>query len=422
MISVPRKLLSLSLFGLLLPAAAGAAASPTLETLGRDERGEPTFVRGELGSLPRGLAAELGAAGFLRSFALERLGATGSESFAPFRVKEDELGQVHVRAQQMLHGMPVVGAELILHADAASGRVLVVNGRFAKDDGAPSKAEIDAAKAFDLALIDFNTRHGRDSLDGNGMTLDSTVHDGSSNDNAFWSNDLQQMVYGDGGGTTFSPLGGALDVVAPERLYPGSCSPNSSNDYCGVHGNSGIANLAFYLVSQGGWHPRGKTPRYVDAIGINAAERIYCRAATLYLGSTSNYSDLRNSLAQAAVDLFGAGSPQARRVSQSYCTVGIGNVDCLTELFGSGTTFGGKRIASLNWKYSDGASVDVFKDGVKVMTTPSDGGQTHMYSYLNTPSTANVGVCHADSTSYYDSNTCSNVFTVDFGSGGGGGF
>ncbi len=54
---------------------------------------------------------------------------------------------MHVRAQQMLNGMPVVGAELILHADAASGRVLVVNGRFAKGDGVPSKAKIDAARA-----------------------------------------------------------------------------------------------------------------------------------------------------------------------------------------------------------------------------------------------------------------------------------
>ncbi len=52
MIPAHRELLSLSLFGLVLPAAAGAA-------------------------------------GFLRSFALEPLCATGADSFAPFRVKED---------------------------------------------------------------------------------------------------------------------------------------------------------------------------------------------------------------------------------------------------------------------------------------------------------------------------------------------
>lgn len=33
----------------------------------------------------------------------------------------------------------------------------------------------------------------------------------------------------------------------PERLYPGACIPSGGNDNCGVHGNSGIANLAFYL-------------------------------------------------------------------------------------------------------------------------------------------------------------------------------
>ncbi|HEV8268157.1 MAG TPA: M4 family metallopeptidase, partial [Thermoanaerobaculia bacterium] len=33
----------------------------------------------------------------------------------------------------------------------------------------------------------------------------------------------------------------------PTRLYSGTCSPSQSNDECGVHGNSGIANLFYYL-------------------------------------------------------------------------------------------------------------------------------------------------------------------------------
>ena len=45
--------------------------------------------------------------------------------------------------------------------------------------------------------------------------------------------------------------GGSYDYY-PER-YRGA------GDYGGVHSNSGIANLAFYLVAAGGSHPRGKT-------------------------------------------------------------------------------------------------------------------------------------------------------------------
>ncbi|HEU5261490.1 MAG TPA: hypothetical protein VFU41_08730 [Gemmatimonadales bacterium] len=39
--------------------------------------------------------------------------------------------------------------------------------------------------------------YSRNSLDGNGMRLDSTVHYGQSYDNAFWNG--QQMVYGTAG-------------------------------------------------------------------------------------------------------------------------------------------------------------------------------------------------------------------------------
>ncbi len=91
----------------------------------------------------------------------------------------------------------------------------------------------------------------------------------------------------------------------PERLYAGTCFPSNSNDQCGVHGNSGIANLAYVLLVEGGSHPRGKTSVNVPGIGISKAERIFYHALANYLGTQSQFEDARNATAQAAEDLYG---------------------------------------------------------------------------------------------------------------------
>jgi Zn-dependent metalloprotease len=73
-------------------------------------------------------------------------------------------------------------------------------------------------------------RHGRDSYDGAGHAIRSTVHFGDDYNNAFWCpdpcaafhgsvGDGEQVVYGDGDGVFFSPLGRDLDVVAHELTH-----------------------------------------------------------------------------------------------------------------------------------------------------------------------------------------------------------
>ncbi|WJV30260.1 M4 family metallopeptidase [Rossellomorea sp. AcN35-11] len=80
-------------------------------------------------------------------------------------------------------------------------------------DGAAVDAHYYAGQTYDYYL---NT-HNRNSYDGNGAALKSTVHYGRNYNNAFWNG--QQMVYGDGDGTTFIPLSGALDVIAHELTH-----------------------------------------------------------------------------------------------------------------------------------------------------------------------------------------------------------
>ncbi len=64
---------------------------------------------------------------------------------------------------------------------------------------------------------------GRDSYDGQGGRLVSTVHfrqrSAEPYNNAFWSSRRGQMVYGDGDGTRFAPLAFALDIVGHELTH-----------------------------------------------------------------------------------------------------------------------------------------------------------------------------------------------------------
>jgi len=64
----------------------------------------------------------------------------------------------------------------------------------------------------------FNT-FGRDSYDGRGSDLVSTVHYKENYNNAFWTDMREQMVYGDGDGYRFDPLSLALDVVGHELTH-----------------------------------------------------------------------------------------------------------------------------------------------------------------------------------------------------------
>lgn len=58
---------------------------------------------------------------------------------------------------------------------------------------------------------------GRDSVDGKGKTLVSSVHYGKSYANAFWNG--QQMVYGDGDGQIFVDFTRSNDVIGHELTH-----------------------------------------------------------------------------------------------------------------------------------------------------------------------------------------------------------
>jgi Zn-dependent metalloprotease len=110
--------------------------------------------------------------------------------------------------------------------------------------------------------------------------------------------------------------------MASKDLYADRVPPGGM-DNGGVHFNSGIGNLAFYLMAQGGTHPRMKTTNKVTAIGIAKAHHIlYTSDVSLYTSMT-DFQGARYATAQAAENLYGRCSQEWMTVHQAWDAVGV---------------------------------------------------------------------------------------------------
>jgi Zn-dependent metalloprotease len=236
--------------------------------------------------------------------------------------------------------------------------------------------------------------HGRNGINGAGNSGYSRVHYSSRYNNAFWSDSCFCMTYGDGDGTTFSPLT-ALDVAGHEMthgvtsrtaglVYSGESGGlnESTSDIFGslveyyaasasdpgdfligekiykpsvagdalrymykpsldgkspdcwssgiggldVHASSGVGNHFFYLLAQGSnGSPASPTCNgsTVTGIGRDAAGKIWYRALTVYMTSSTNYAAARTATLKAATDLYGTGSTQYNTVAAAWSAVSV---------------------------------------------------------------------------------------------------
>ena len=117
----------------------------------------------------------------------------------------------------------VGGKERVIY-DAKNGSnlpgiVVRKEGDAATTDAAVNEAYDGSGVTYDL----FNEVYQRNSIDANGMRLDSTVHYRTGYDNAFW--DGEQMVYGDGDEDLpvderlFNRFTSAIDVIGHELTH-----------------------------------------------------------------------------------------------------------------------------------------------------------------------------------------------------------
>jgi Zn-dependent metalloprotease len=123
---------------------------------------------------------------------------------------------------------------------------------------------------------------------------------------------------------------------------PNCGTPTQSNDYCGVHTNSGVLNYWFYLLTQGasGTNDIGSAFS-VTGIGIDKAAAIAYRTEAVYLNSTSTFAAARQYSIQSAVELYGAGSAEEIATTNAWHAVGVG-----AAYSGGGTGGGGGSTCS----------------------------------------------------------------------------
>ncbi|MEM9341123.1 MAG: M4 family metallopeptidase, partial [Bacteroidota bacterium] len=134
----------------------------------------------------------------------------------------------------------------------------------------------------------------------------------------------------------------------PATIAEGCASPNSQNDQCGVHSNSGVLNHWFYILVVGktGTNDIGNTYS-VSGIGMTKAAEVAYRLLRIYLRSNSDFADARAFGIQSAEDLFGPDSPEVIATTNAWYAVGVGNE------YGGGGPGGGCASTITAFPYSE---------------------------------------------------------------------
>ncbi|MBZ9686673.1 M4 family metallopeptidase [Clostridium estertheticum] len=272
---------------------------------------------------------------------------------------------------------------LITTFTAANGTRTPGTTVFSTTNTINDKAAVDAHAYAGVVYDYYKSKFNRNSLDGLGMGIKSTVHYSRSYVNAFWNG--TQMIYGDGDGVQAVALSGALDVVGHEMTHAvdeneanliyefqsgalneslsdtfgafiecyGQASkfdwlmgediwtPNIAGDALRDMSNPAKYgdpdNMSKFVVSPntqagdwGGVHTNSGIPNkacYLIAsnpnVGINKAEQIYYRALANYLISASNFHDARVALVQSATDLYGASGSEVAAINAAWDAVGV---------------------------------------------------------------------------------------------------
>jgi len=89
-----------------------------------------------------------------------------------------------------------------------------------------------------------------------------------------------------------------------------------------VHGSSGIANNAFYLLTNGGKN-RTSGLEVKEGVGMEKGLKIFARALEHYMTPKTTFAQARQATVQAATDLYGANSAEVKKVQESWTAVGV---------------------------------------------------------------------------------------------------
>ncbi len=171
----------------------------------------------------------------------------------------------------------------------------------------------------------------------------------------------------------------------PER-YTGT------GDNGGVHWNSGIANLAFKLLSTGGTHPRSKTTVNVPGVGVEVAGRIFYQANANFLTASTTFAQAKTFTVQAAASL-GYDATIQDAVAKAWEAVGVGVTapPPTTTPLNSGVPVSGLSGASGSERFF---SLQVPAGATNLTFTTSGGtGDMDLYVSFGAPPTTSTYDC-----------------------------
>nr|WP_211193989.1 M4 family metallopeptidase [Pyxidicoccus fallax] len=137
-----------------------------------------------------------------------------------------------------------------------------------------------------------------------------------------WASSSGVWIIGDDFVSPGYPGRGLRDMAGPTySYYPERYV--GTDDYGGVHANSGIVSLAFKLLSTGGRHPYSKTVTLVPAVGVEKAARIFYKASTDLFTASTTIAQAKTYTAQAA-SLLGYTTADVDAVNLAWEAVGVG--------------------------------------------------------------------------------------------------
>lgn len=96
------------------------------------------------------------------------------------------------------------------------------------------------------------------------------------------------------------------------------------NDFGGIHSNCGVQNKWYYLLTDGDKGTNDNGDAYdVQGLGIEKSRQIAYRTLTVYATRQSQFADIRPASIQAAKDLYGDESVEAKTVAEAWDAVGV---------------------------------------------------------------------------------------------------
>jgi len=165
-------------------------------------------------------------------------------------------------------------------------------GKLVMSEHKPRSADVEVAEAYDGSgtTFDFYAQiFSRNSIDGRGMRVDSTVHYGTRFDNAMWNG--HQMVYGDGDGLLFNRFTAALDVIGHELTH-GVTQFTAALGYDGQTGalNEHISDAFGIMVKQFKLNQTAKESDWLLGAGLFTS-RVHGKAVRSMAAPGTAYDD-----------------------------------------------------------------------------------------------------------------------------------